>query len=154
MAAFRDPLIERWAGIPLPFGQPEAVAFLEEAGAMWRDGTGASFAIATPADPDALLGAVTRFGPDGHRATLGCCVAAAGRGRGIGTAAIGSITAWTFAVTATVRVDAFILAGNDAAHRMMARAGFTREGVLRAWDLGADGRPADCVSWSRVLGDP
>ena len=52
-----------------------------------------------------------------------------------------------------VRVEAFILAGNDASHRMMARAGFTREGLLRAWDTGPDGTPQDVVSWARLRGD-
>jgi RimJ/RimL family protein N-acetyltransferase len=149
LAACQDPEIARWAAIPQPFGVNEAFAFLDEGAALWRHGSGASFAIADAAT-DALLGAITRFGPDGHRATLGCWVAAAARGRGVGTAAIRAITAWTFAVTEVTRVEAFILAGNEPSHRMMARAGFTREGTLRAWDLGPDGRPADCVSWSRL----
>lgn len=152
LTACQDPEITRWAGIPQPFGVNEAFAFLDEAAALWRQGSGASFAIADPATAQ-LLGAITRFGPDGHRATLGCWVAAAARGRGVGTAAISAITDWTFAVTDVVRIEAFILAGNEPSHRMMARAGYTREGTLRAWDLGPDGRPADCVSWSRLRDD-
>ena len=54
--------------------------------------------------------------------------------------------AWT-------RIEAFILLDNEPSNRMMVRAGFTREGVLRAWDLGPDGRPADCVAWSRLRQD-
>jgi RimJ/RimL family protein N-acetyltransferase len=149
LAACGDPEIARWAGIPQPFGADEAFAFLDGAVTLWRDGAGAPFAIADAAT-DALLGAITRFGPDGHRATLGCWVAAAARGRGVGTAAIRAITDWTFAVTEATRIEAFILAGNEPSHRMMARAGYTREGTLRAWDLGPDGLPADCVSWSRL----
>jgi RimJ/RimL family protein N-acetyltransferase len=73
LAACQDPAIIRWAGIPQPFGPDEAFAFLDGAATLWRDGSGAPFAIADPAT-DAVLGAITRFGPDGHRATLGCWV--------------------------------------------------------------------------------
>ena len=153
LAACQDPEIAHWAGIPQPFGADEALAFLDGADTLWRDGTGAPFAIAD-ATTGQLLGAITRFGPEGHRATLGCWVTAAARGRGVGTAAISLVTDWTFAMTDVTRVEAFILAGNEPSHRMMARAGFTREGLLRAWDLGPDGVPADCVSWSRLRSDP
>lgn len=151
--ACADPEIMRWAGLPRPFDAAAAAAFVAETDALWGDGTGAPFAIVDAA-AGTLLGAITRFGPDGHRATLGCWVAAAARGRGVGTRVIRAITDWTFATTETVRVEAFILADNEPSHAMMARAGFTREGLLRAWDSGPDDAPADCVSWARVRGDP
>ena len=153
VAACDDPDIARWAGMPQPFGPGEADAFLADARALWAEGGGTPFAI-TDAATGGLVGAITRFGPDGHRATLGCWVAAAARGRGVGTRAIRAITDWTFTTTDAVRVEAFILAGNEPSHRMMASAGFTREGLLRAWDTGPDGQPADCVAWSRLRTDP
>jgi RimJ/RimL family protein N-acetyltransferase len=153
IAACADPQIGRWAGVPQPFGAEEAAAFLAEAADLWATGSGAAFAIVEAAT-DALLGAITRFGPEGHRATLGCWVVASARGRGIGTRAVAAITRWTFATTEVVRVEGFILAGNEASHRMMPRAGFTREGLLRAWEIGPDGSPEDVVSWSRLRDDP
>jgi hypothetical protein len=36
---------------------------------------------------------------------------------------------------------------------MVERAGFGREGVLRAWDLHHGGVPIDCVVYSRIRGD-
>ena len=60
---------------------------------------------------------------------------------------------WTFATTAAIRLDCFIMVGNDASNRMVERAGFRREGVLRAWDLHHRGVPIDCVVFSRIRGD-
>jgi len=92
-------------------------------------------------------------GPDGHQATLGCWVAREARGRGIGTRALRGIADWTFATTDVVRIDAYIMVGNAVSERMTERAGFRREGVLRAWDL-LRGTPVDCVAYSRLRGDP
>ncbi len=152
LAICQDPEIARWVTIPQPFLPADADAFIEGAAAMWRDGTGAPFAIVDGA-AGPLLGAVTRFGPEGHQATFGLWLAPAARGRGVGTRALRLITDWTFATTAAIRLDAFIMVGNEASHRMVERAGFTREGVLRAWDLHHDGVPVDCVVFSRIRGD-
>ena len=37
--------------------------------------------------------------------------------------------------------------------RMVERVGFHREGLLRSWELGRDGRPIDCVVWSVLRTD-
>jgi RimJ/RimL family protein N-acetyltransferase len=37
---------------------------------------------------------------------------------------------------------------------MVERAGYQREGVLRAWDVLDDGLPVDCVVYSRLRSDP
>lgn len=153
LAACQDPDIARWAGVPQPFGPEDATRFIEASLGLGSEGTGVAFAIVDTRS-GRLLGAITRFGPDGHRATLGCWVTAEARGRGVGRRAVRGVTDWTFASTDVVRVEAFILAGNDASERMLAHAGFTREGVLRAWEPGPDGTPADCVAWSRLRTDP
>ena len=60
---------------------------------------------------------------------------------------------WTFATTDVIRLECFIEAGNDASDRMVERVGFQREGLLRAWELGRDGQPIDCIAWSRLRSD-
>ena len=149
----QDPEIARWVTIPQPFLAADADAFIEAARAMWRDGTGAPFAI-TEAAGDRVLGAVTRFGPDGHQATVGLWLAPEARGRGVGSRALRLVTDWTFATTEVIRIDTFIMVGNERSDRMVERAGFQREGILRSWDLQHDGRPVDCVVYSRLRGDP
>jgi RimJ/RimL family protein N-acetyltransferase len=152
LAACQDPEIARWAGMPQPFRASDADAFVQGALEMWRDGTGAAFAIVETAT-DRLVGAVTRFGPDGHQATFGCWVVPQARGRGIGTRVLRHIAEWTFATTAVLRLHAFIIVGNEVSERMVERAGFQREGVLRAWDVLDDGTAVDCVVFSRLRSD-
>ena len=152
LAICQDPEIARWVTIPQPFLPTDADAFIENSETMWRDGRGAAFAIVDAAT-DHLLGAVTRFGPDGHQATFGLWLGPDARGRGVGTRALRLVADWTFATTAAIRLDAFIMVGNEASDRMVERAGFRREGVLRAWDIHHDGVPVDCVVYSRIRGD-
>ena len=45
LAVCQDPEIARWVTIPQPFLPADADAFIEKATSMWRDGTGAAFAI-------------------------------------------------------------------------------------------------------------
>ena len=151
--ACQDPDIARWVTIPQPFLLADAEAFIDTATAMWRDGTGAAFAIVDAATMR-LLGAVTRFGPDGHQATFGLWLAPDARGRGVGARSLRRVADWTFATTEAIRLDTFIMVGNDASDRMVERAGFQREGVVRAWDLHHDGVPVDCTVFSRIRGDP
>lgn len=150
-AACQDPEIARWVSIPQPFREADARDQVAAWQAMWRDGSGAPFAIVDTRS-GALLGAIVRIGPDGHGATLGCWVARTARGRGIGTRALRAVADWTFETTDVVRIDAYVMVGNEVSERMTERAGFRREGVLRAWDL-LRGVPVDCVSYSRLRGD-
>jgi RimJ/RimL family protein N-acetyltransferase len=152
LAACQDPEIARWVTIPQPYLRADSDAFIETARTMWRDGTGAPFAI-IDTETDRLLGAITRFGPDGHQATFGLWLVPEARGRGVGTRSLRSVAEWTFATTAVFRIDAYIMVGNDASDRMVERAGFHREGVLRGWDLHHDGVPVDCTVYSRLRTD-
>jgi RimJ/RimL family protein N-acetyltransferase len=149
-AAGQDPELARWIHLVQPFDIVEAMRYLDAAMALWRDGTGASFVISDRAG--FLLGAVTRYGPDGHGATVGLWLAPEGRGRGVGTRALGMVIEWTFRTTEVVRVDCYIEVGNEPSMRMVERAGFRREGILRAWEMGPDG-PIDCVVWSVLRTD-
>ena len=42
---------------------------------------------------------------------------------------------------------------NERSQRVAARCGFSREGVLRAWEPVKDEQP-DVVMWSRLVNDP
>jgi RimJ/RimL family protein N-acetyltransferase len=150
-AAGQDPEVARWVHLSQPFRVEEATAYLGAAMALWQDGSGASFAIVDQ-DDTGLLGAVTRFGPEGHAATIGLWLVPSARGRGVGTRTLRHVIDWTFATTETVRIDCYIEVGNEPSMRMVERAGFRREGLLRAWETGPDG-PIDCVVWSVLRTD-
>ncbi len=153
LAACQDVEIGRWVAIPQPFLAGDAEVFIAEATTMWRDGTGAAFAVVDAAT-DHLLGAVTRFGPDGHLATFGCWVAPDGHvDAGSVDGHCEQLADWTFTTTPTMRIDGYIMVGNDASERMVQRLGWQREGVLRAWHLRPDGSTMDCVVYSLIRDD-
>ena len=120
---------------------------------MWRDGTGAPFAIVEAGDRAAPRGGRPASALTGIRRLSACgsrrrdAVVASGRGRS------GRLADWTFATTAVIRIDCFIMVGNEPSERMVERAGFQREGVLRAWDIHHGGVPVDCVVYSRLRTD-
>ena len=97
-----------------------------------------------------MLGAIVRIGPDGHQATLGCWVVRSSRGRGIGTRALRAVAEWTFETTDVVRVDAYIMVGNEVSERMTQRAGFQREGVKRN-ALIVDGAAVNEICMARIF---
>jgi RimJ/RimL family protein N-acetyltransferase len=152
LAACQDPEIARWVTIPQPFGPADADAFIAASRSMRLDGSGSPFAI-VEAGTDRLLGAVTLFGPEGHQATVGMWLVPEARGRGVGTRTLRRLADWTFETTAVFRLDCFIMVGNEPSERMVERAGFQREGVLRGWDLHHGGVPVDCVVYSMLRTD-
>ena len=149
-SACQDPEIARWVSIPQPFCMADARAMIDDSRSLWQEGS-AAFAIVDAAS-DELRGAITRIGPEGHGATLGCWVVRSARGQGIGTRALRAVAEWTLERTDVIRVEVFIMVGNEASERMVGRAGFQREGVLRSWEL-LRGVPVDCVAYSRLRGD-
>lgn len=74
------------------------------------------------------------------------------RGRGVGTDAQVLLTRYLFDTTAAERIQAATEAGNRAEQRALEKAGFQREGVLRAWGIRA-GRWRDAVMYSRLRSD-
>ena len=152
LAVCQDPEIARWVTIPQPFLPADADAFIENSARCGVMAPGRHSPSSMP-PTDRLLGAVTRFGPDGHQATFGLWLAPEARGRGVGTRALRLVADWTFDTTDAIRLDAYIMVGNEASNRMTERAGFQREGIARAWDLHHDGVPVDCVVYSRIRGD-
>ncbi len=151
-SACQDPEIARWVPIPWPYHGPDAQSLIDASAAGWRDGTTAHFAI-VETGMDLVAGAITRYGPSpdrgDHRATFGYWVAAAARGHGLATRALGLLVDWTLATTDVIRLDLEVFAGNEASQKVAARCGFTSEGTLRSMYVHR-GVPVDAVSFSRI----
>jgi RimJ/RimL family protein N-acetyltransferase len=83
-------------------------------------------------------------------AEVGYWVAATVRGRGVATAALGLIARWAFAAAPELaRLQLRADVTNAASNRVAAKAGFTREGVLRSQRFNARlGRRVDFAIWS------
>jgi RimJ/RimL family protein N-acetyltransferase len=93
-----------------------------------------------------------RIDPEARSAELGFWLSPAGRGRGLAVRAIRLTLAWAFDEIGLERVQGLTDADNISSQRVMERAGFVREGVMRGLDRRPTGR-VDAVSYSQLATD-
>jgi RimJ/RimL family protein N-acetyltransferase len=152
-AACQDRLIERFIPIPQPYTMDTARGFVARRRADWDSGDERSFAI-TDATTGEVLGAIARHQRAGHRAEIGYWLAPGMRGRGIATRALRLISDWSMDVTGLLRLELFTHPENRASQAVAERAGFTFEGVRRAWDTDRDGNPEDAMFYVLLRNAP
>jgi RimJ/RimL family protein N-acetyltransferase len=87
-----------------------------------------------------------------RRAEVGYWLGCDARGLGHATRAVRLICAWGFLALGLERIDLLAATGNAASQRVAERAGFTREGVLRSYMRGRDGRQ-DMVAFGLLASD-
>jgi RimJ/RimL family protein N-acetyltransferase len=90
---------------------------------------------------------------DQGSAETGYHVVPEARGRGLATAGLRLLARWTFAELEVGRLQLTTHLDNLASQRVAEKAGFTREGVLRAW-VDQRGERVDLIMWSLLPGDP
>jgi ribosomal-protein-alanine N-acetyltransferase len=131
---------------PCPYARSDAAAFLA---AVAQQDPRTTFALATEAE--AVGGIGLEFGTDVHRYTaeLGYWLGEPFWGRGIMTEAVRHFTAWAFEAFEVHRIYATAFAGNSASVRVLEKAGFQREGHLRA-SVFKDGRIVDQFLYARI----
>ena len=99
---------------------------------QWRTGAGAPFVIADAAN-DRPLGLVNlQFGEDEEVGGLAVSVFPHARGRGVASQALRLAATWGLRQLGLRRVFAEAAADNQASIRAIEKAGFQREGILRA----------------------
>lgn len=131
---------------PSPYTPADAEVFL---GRVANQDPRMVFAIATRRE--AVGGIGLEFGEDVHRFTaeLGYWLGEPFWGRGIMTDAVRLFTAWAFEHLAVHRIHAAVFDGNSASARVLEKAGFQREGRLRA-SVFKNGRTLDQLLYSRI----
>ncbi len=119
-------------------------------------------AVATTRDPqtgfaievegEAAGGIGIHLQEDVHRrdAEIGYWLGEAFWGRGIMTAAVQAMTEYAFAHFDLCRIHASVFAWNPASMKVLERAGYVREGVLRK-SIFKDGQVIDSVLYARVM---
>ncbi len=123
--------MQRWTTIPVPYGEADAVFFVEDyAAAGWADGSMATFAVTT--GDDAYAGAIDLRLDGKGMAEVGYAIAPWARGRGVGTAALRLACGYAFDTLAVARVEWWAYVGNWPSRRMAERVGFTVEGTCRS----------------------
>jgi [ribosomal protein S5]-alanine N-acetyltransferase len=148
-AACSDRELSRYVpAIPYPYSSADARAFVEQAARGWAEGSHAPFVIAQAPDGEGLgLIALHLSAADPGLAEVGYWLRREARGHGAATMAVRLVAGWAFGELGIERLSLETDPENHASQRVAERAGFTREGVLRAWMPTATGR-RDSVMFS------
>jgi RimJ/RimL family protein N-acetyltransferase len=150
--ACSDPITQQWLDLlPRPYELEDARWFIDRALSDWQTGHAAVFAIADARD-DALLGAAAIQAGRPRRPFVGYWVGPWARGQGVASRAVALISPWAIRTLDAARLELFVEVGNAASERVAEKAGFRREGILRAYDDGRDG-PIDLVMFSLLPRD-
>jgi RimJ/RimL family protein N-acetyltransferase len=132
-----------------PERQQVSVARAEQ---QWSTGAGAPFVIADAAE-DRPLGLLSlQFGDDEEVASLAVSVFPEARGAGVAARALRLGALWGLRELGLARVVAEAAVDNQASIRAIEKAGFQREGILRA-HCKTHGERHDCVMFSLVAAD-
>lgn len=82
-------------------------------------------------------------------AEVGYWLSPAARGRGVATKAVTALSRYAFEVLGVSRLQASVYAWNPASMRVLEKAGYEREGVLRA-SVFKDGQLIDAVLFAKL----
>ncbi|KAG9451969.1 hypothetical protein H6P81_004873 [Aristolochia fimbriata] len=103
--------------------------------------------------PVGAISLIPGAGSDACRAELGYVLASGCWGKGIGTRAVKMVVSRVFDEWSHLeRVEALVDVGNYGSQRVLEKAGFTREGVLRKYSM-LKGRMRDMVMYSFLSTD-
>jgi len=150
----QDSLIPRFTGVPHPYSELDARAWIAAAPGRLSAGEGADFVIMDRED-QRLLGTVglVRVRWEDLTAEVGYSLAAGARGHGYATRAVELVTRWAFDELGMRRMELTTHVDNARSQAVAERAGYKREGVMRSYRVLRD-RRVDLVMFSRLPRDP
>ena len=120
----------------------------------WASATDAEFVIAGAADAEALGLISLRIAErDPGLAAVGYWLRPEARGRGAATIAVRLVARWLFNELGVQRLELTTAPENVASQRVAERAGFTREGILRALVATKNDGRRDTVMFSLLAAD-
>jgi ribosomal-protein-alanine N-acetyltransferase len=137
-----DAVIVRWTGVPANQTEAAALAWAVRVEEGRRAGRMLALAI-TDAAAGVVLGSCDIRRPDPDDSSLGevgYLLSERARGRGVATRAIGLLIDWSFRELGMERVQALVHPDNPPSAAVLDRLGFKREGLLRRYRAGDDGR--------------
>ena len=152
-AAVQDPEVPRWTAIPSPYGERDAHDYLARVDLDRLAGRELGMAVVEPGS-DRLLGScgLARFDWQDRKAEVGYWVAAHARRRSVGTRAVVLLSRWALRELAMERIELLANPANEGSQKLALRAGFTREGLLRAYRR-RKGTREDLVMFSLLASD-
>jgi RimJ/RimL family protein N-acetyltransferase len=154
-AACDDVEIARWIHqLPSPYRETDAREYVVSTEVAWHDRLGAFFAVVACASGD-VVGSIAAHVLDRELRNVEVGYwAAPARGRGLTTRALRLLSAWALREAGAERVQLRADVLNTASLRVAEKAGFTREGTLRASGFNPrEGRRVDYAVFSLVRGE-
>lgn len=151
VACCQDPEVPRWTLMPEPYTAADGEEFLARVPDDWRTGRGAPFCVTPADDGDRVIGGFGLFPEEEGTGRVGYWVAAGHRRQGVGGRALRLLCAWAHA-SGFVRLQADVIAGNEASPRLLTSVGFQREGVLRS-SIVQRGHRHDGIMFSLLPGE-
>ena len=148
VAAATDPDIVRWTYLAEGLTTDGAHQLVRRSENHRRSGFLIRFVIADAAD-GRFLGTIGVRPGEGGRGETFYWLAPAARGRGAATRALNLLSSWAFASLGLARLHALVIDGNAASERVLGRAGYVNEGLLRSYEPVQGVRP-DMTIWSRL----
>ena len=150
VALVEEPEIRRWLdAIPRPYTVADGEEYI--AGARVAHSAGTAVRLAVTVD-GVLAGSVDLRLGAAHRAAIGYWVAGAARGRGVASTATRLLSDFGFGTLGLRRIELNAAVDNVASRRVAEKAGFSLEGVRRAWQP-VHGVPTDFALYARIA-DP
>ena len=148
VALTEDPEVQRFTRLPIGAAAIDEWYARYEAGRL--DGTREAFVI----DDGGFAGIAVapRIDRLARTVELGYVIAAAARGRGLGTSALRELTRWAFARLDAQRLELLIDVANEPSRRVARRAGYQLEGVMRSVYF-RDNLRNDTELWSLLPSD-
>ena len=148
----RDPDIPAGTTVPATFTNAEGLAWIERQWGRHDKGEGLSLAVADAGSDEALGNINLLFRPQPGTAAIGYWLIERVRGRGLGSRAVGLLARWAVTDAGLARVEALVLPDNVASQRVLEKAGFRREGLLRSYLVFGAGR-TDAFIYSLLPSD-
>lgn len=137
--ATTDPLIPLITSVPDTADDALAAAFVRRQHERAETGAGYSFAVESGSVCVGQIGLWLRD-LDRGRATIGYWIRPGSRRRGHAAHALGALTRWAWSLREVHRLQLYIEPHNVGSWRTAERAGYTREGLLRSWEVVGDER--------------
>jgi RimJ/RimL family protein N-acetyltransferase len=152
-AALQDPEIPRWTTIPSPYGERDAREYLARAEPDRVAGRELGLAMIEESTGAVVGGCgLSRFEWPDLKCEVGYWVAREARGRTLGTRAVSMLSHWALGPLGLERLELLVDPRNEPSHRLARSAGYTREGLMRAYRRRGEGR-WDLVMYSLLANE-
>ena len=152
--ACQDPVIPRFTTVPSPYLRSHAESFVRElAPKQFLDQKEMLFVITSNLNSDDEFCGVISFHTvnlGNHTAEIGYWMAKEARGKGIGLTAVNLITRYGLETVGFRRIEGYVDTNNIASRALLARSGYTLEGILKNKVTRANGDQIDMALFAKV----